>query len=145
MESIGNILGRLSNDLGLKSGRRINSIRKGWYNLVGETIAGHSYPEDIKGDMLILTVETPQWMHHLTFFNEEIAQRLSPFGVKRVRFKLGRLPSPPEPEHKIKECLLSEDDKRYLDDVLSGIKDEELKERFRGLLLHSLTKGRRID
>ncbi|GAB4542260.1 MAG: hypothetical protein Fur0020_11750 [Thermodesulfovibrionia bacterium] len=144
MESIGNIIGRFSRDLGLEVGRRINNIRKEWHNLVGETIASHSYPAEIRGDLLILTVETPQWMHHLTFFNREITEKLEGFGIKRVRFRLGKLPPFPELTHKEKECLLSEEDKVYLDEVLSGIKDEGLRDGFRRLITHSLIKGRGV-
>jgi hypothetical protein len=143
MESIGTIFNRVVKDIGLESARRINSIRKEWSGLVGEVISTHAYPEALKGDMLILVVESPQWMHHLSFYKDEVAIKLERFGVKRVRFRLGRLPSTPTLTPTPKERPLTEDDRRYLDDTLRGIKDGELRKRFQSLLLHGLTKGRR--
>jgi len=147
MESIGRIIGKLSKDLGsgLEGGIKLNAIRKRWDQLVGEIIGSHSYPEDIRGEVIILTVETPQWMHHLSFFKEEIVQRLETFGIKRVRFRIGRLHLPPEPADKIKEHPLSEEDRRYMNDLLSHINDDELREGFRRLIMHSLTRGKRPD
>jgi len=145
MKPFGTIFDKIAKDIGLESGRKIHNIRKEWSNLVGKTIATHAYPETIRGDMLILTVETPQWMHHLTFYKEEISLKLNAFGIKQVRFKLGKLPDSHNSVHEKKDLLLTEDDKRYLNDTLRNINDEELKERLRRLLIHGLTKGKRID
>lgn len=145
MKSFGTIFNKIARDIGLESGRKINSIRKQWHNLVGETIAIHAYPETIRGDMLVLAVETPQWMHHLTFYKEEITLKLNAFGIKRVNFRLGKLPDSCNTAHNDKEVLLTEDDRRYLNDTLKDINDKELKEGLKKLLIHGLTKGKRID
>ncbi len=145
MEPIGIIFNRIAKDIGLESGRKIHSIRKQWSELVGKTIATHTYPETIRGDVLILMVETPQWMHHLTFYKEKITLKLDVFGIKKVNFRLGKLPDSCNSLHEDKELLLTEDDRKYIDETLKDIKDEDIKDKLRSLLIHGLTKGRRRD
>jgi hypothetical protein len=143
MEPIGTIFNRIVRDIGLENARKINVIRKKWAELVGEVISNHAYPETLKGDMLILTVESPQWMHHLTFYKDEIITRLNTLGIKRVNFRLGKLPVYTNTTTKVKEIPLTENDKEYVNDILKDIKDDELRERLKRLLLHGLTRGKK--
>jgi len=144
MEPIGTIFNRIVRDIGLEGVKRLSSIRREWSGLMGGVISTHAYPDGLKGDMLVVVVESPQWMHHLSFYKEEMALKLERFGVKRIRFRLGRLPSSPTVASTPQERPLTEEDRRYLDDTLRDIKDEELRGRLESLLLHGLTRGRGV-
>jgi len=142
MQSLHNILKTFVRDHGLEGGVVLNAIRKKWDTLVGHTIAVHTYPDTIKNKTLTLIVDTPQWMHHLSFFKEEITGKLEHFNVSEIRFKLGRLPVTLQEKRKAEEVNLTEDDERYIENTLKNLKDDELKEKFRALIVHGLMKGK---
>jgi len=142
MQSLHNILKTFVRDHGLEGGVALNAIRKKWDTLVGHTIAVHTYPDTIKNKTLTLIVDTPQWMHHLSFFKEEITGKLEHFNVSEIRFKLGRIPETSQEKRKAEEVNLTEDDERYIENTLKNLKDDELKEKFRTLIVHGLMKGK---
>lgn len=143
MHSLHNILKTFVRDYGLEGGVVLNTIQSRWADFVGQTIALHTFPDTIKGKVLTLTVDTPQWMHHLSFFKEEIVAKLNPYNVEEIRFKIGRLPEKTKKPLKDEDVNLSEDDLRYLENTLKGLKDQELKERFKTLMIHGLMKGKK--
>jgi len=143
MEAIGSIFNRIVRDFGLENARKINVIRKKWPDLVGEIIATHTYPDFLRRDILTLIVESPHWMHHLTFYKNEIITRLERFGIREVNFRIGKLPPSADEKTRPLERPLSEDDRRYLNEILRDIRDEELRQRFGRLLFHGLSMGRR--
>jgi hypothetical protein len=143
MQSLQNILKTFVKDHGLEGGLALNGIRKKWEKLVGHAITVHTYPDTIKNKILTLIVDTPQWMHHLSFFKEEIIGKLEHFNVSEIRFKLGRLPETAHEKKKAEEVNLTEDDLRYIENTLKNLKDDDLKEKFRSLIAHGLIKGKK--
>jgi hypothetical protein len=143
MQSLQNILKTFIKSHGLESGVVLSAIRRQWRNLVGETISAHTFPDTMKGGVLILVVDTPQWMHHLSFFKAEIIERLKPYAVNDIRLRIGRLPEQIKEDPSTGQAGLSEDDERYIDNTLKNIKDEDLREKFRTLIVHGLTRGKK--
>lgn len=144
MQPLSNILKKFVKDYGLDSGITLNIIKNQWIKLVGQNIALHTSPDLIKGNTLFINVDTPQWMHHLSFFKQDICQKLNPYRITEVRFKLGKLPESANISKEINSVSLSEEDLRYIENTVRSIKDDELKERFRVLLANTLTlKDRR--
>lgn len=139
MQPLHSILRKFVREHGFEGGVVLNALRNQWVNLVGDAVAAHTYPDTIKGNVLTLIVDTPQWMHHLSFYKEDITEKLSPFDVKEIRFRTGRIPEKPEESHNTEGIELSDEDSRYIDNTLKNIKDEELKEKFRKLIMHGLT------
>ncbi|MBI5740021.1 MAG: DUF721 domain-containing protein [Nitrospirae bacterium] len=143
MQSFQNILRTFVKSYGLESGVSLNALRNKWTDIVGRPVSSHTCPDMIKGNVLTVIVDTPQWMHHLSFFKEEIISRLSQYNVAEVRFRIGRLPEETKDVQKGGNAALSEDDTRYIENTLMGLKDEELREKFRTLIAHGLTKGKK--
>lgn len=143
MQSLHNILKTFVKDHGLEGGVVLNSIQNQWENIAGQTVAAHTFPDTIKGNVLTLIVDTPQWLHHLSFFKEEIATKLKSYNVIGVRFKLGRLPENKKENRTPVDINLSEDDLRYLENTLRNLKDEDLREKFRTLIVHGLMRGKK--
>lgn len=140
MQSLQNILKTFIKIDGLECGVALTAIRRQWTNLVGETIAAHTFPDTLKGSVLNLIVDTPQWMHHLSFFKEEITAKLYPYSVSDIRFRIGRIPEQEKGDNSTNKAGLSEDDERFIDNTLKNLNDDELKEKFRTLIEHGLTK-----
>ncbi len=145
MQRAGNILRKFTKELGLEGGIRLNAIKNQWLNIVGQTIAVHTSPDIIKGKILTLVVDTPQWMHHLSFYKEEICKKLKPYNINEIRFRLGRLPERIDTKHQKENPLLTEEDSRYIENTIKFIKDKELKEKLRTLLVHGVTKGKKLQ
>ena len=143
MQSLRHILKTFITDYGLKDGIALKAIRSDWAEIVGNPIAAHTFPDTIKGRVLNLVVDTPQWMHHLSFFKAEIIERLKSFAVDDIRFRIGRLPEQIKEDPSTDQACLNEDDERYIDNTLKNIQDEELREKFRTLIVHGLTKGKK--
>lgn len=143
MQSLHNILKTFVKDYGLEGGVALNAIRSQWHKIVGQTIMGHTFPDTIKGKVLTLVVDTPQWLHHLSFFKEEITTKLKPYNVEEIRFKIGRLPENTKETRAAEDIKLSEDDLRYLENTLRNLKDGDLREKFRTLIVHGLMRGKK--
>jgi len=143
MQRAGSILKRFIKDYGLETGLTLERIKAEWASLVGETIAAHTSPHTIKGKRIFITVDTPQWMHHLSFYKQEILEKLKPYKLEDLRLRIGSLPQPLHIERKDSVVSLTEKESRYIEETIKDIKDEELKEKFRVLLAHAITKGKR--
>jgi predicted nucleic acid-binding Zn ribbon protein len=143
MQSLQNILKPFIKIHGLECGVALTAIRRQWINLVGGTIAAHTFPDSLKGSVLNLIVDTPQWMHHLSFFKEEITAKLKPYAVGDIRFRIGKIPEQKKADLSKDEARLSEDDERFIDNTLKNLRDEELKEKFRTLIVHGLTRRKK--
>jgi hypothetical protein len=145
MYALNTILRKFIKDFDISSGVKLASIRTRWEGIVGGTIAAHTAPYTLKGRVLTLTVDTPQWLHHLSFFKEEIKGKLGDYQIEEIRFRIGSLPEKSHRKETDKDCEVSDSDQRYIANTLKGIKDSELKERLRSLLVHAITKGRRAE
>lgn len=144
MQRVGNILRQFIRDYGLEGGLTLEKIKAEWVSLVGDTIAAHTCPQTMRGKTIFITVDTPQWMHHLDFYKQEILEKLKPYKVEEVRFKLGKLSENLGTELRTGGIYQpTEEDAQYIENTIRSIKDEELKERFRTLITHGLTKGKR--
>ena len=145
MHPLNSILRKFIKDFDLTGGLKLSKIKNHWRNIVGHTIASHTCPYILRDGILTLTVDTPQWMHHLGFFKEEIKDKLKEYNVHEVRFSLGKLPESLENETETGTIEISDSDKRYINNTLRVIKDKELKEKFRTLLIHAVTKGKQEE
>ncbi len=142
MHALQEILRKLVKNYGIEGGAVLNSIRRNWEDIVGKTIAVHTAPDTIKNSALSIKVDTPQWMHHLSFFKEDIIEKLKSYNVKDVKFRIGRLSQQTGKTSKQDDVILSGDDQRYLENTINTVKDEELKKKFKSLISHGLTKGK---
>lgn len=142
MYPLNSILKKFTRDLGLEGSAALKTIRDRWNDLVGPTIATHASPDIIRGKTLTIVVDTPQWMHHLGFYREEILHKLEAYGVREIRFRLGR-PSSHDTTGQYKELPLTDEDSRYIEESIKIIKDQELREKFRTLFIHGLTRSRK--
>lgn len=142
MHALQDILRKLIGNYGIQGGAVLNAIKKHWTDIVGTSIAAHTSPDTIKNKTLSINVDTPQWMHHLGFFKEDIADKLKPYNVTGVRFKIGSLPERAEQPLNAEDVMLSADDQRYLENTIQSVKDNELKEKFKSLITHGLTRGK---
>lgn len=142
MQSFQSLLKKFAKGFKLEDGVVITALRDKWTALVGETIAVHTFPDMIKDRHLTLIVDSPQWRHHLDFLKKDICEKLERYGVDDLKFRIGKIPESRGKLSKAVEAQLTEDDLRYIENTIKNVKDEELKETFRKLIAHGLTRKR---
>lgn len=143
MHSLNGLLKKYFKESGIENGLLVNKLQKNWPMLVGKTIAAHTSPESVKDKQLTITVDTPQWMHHLGFFKEELSEKLKQYDMSEIRFKLGKLSKAEESKPSLPKLELSSDDSAYIEDTLKDVDDPELKEKLKNLITHGLTENKR--
>ena len=121
MHPINSILKKFIKDFGLTGGITLSQINDHWSNIVGQTIASHTSPYMLRDGILTLTVDTPQWMHHLGFFKEEIKEKLKEYHVREIRLSLGRLPESNTDETEAVTAEISDSDQRYINNTLRAV------------------------
>lgn len=142
MQPLKNILKQFVRDFGIEGSAFLKTIQNRWESIVGQTIAVHTFPDTIKNRVLTIIVDTPQWIHHLSFYKKDISLKLKEFDINDVRFRLGRLPETCNTAQEEEEAALSEEESRYIENTVRNIRDKELKEKFRTLIKHGLTRGK---
>lgn len=93
MTDISSVIKNLSKSLGFEQKMVELSIQKRWNEIMGENIANHTRPGQIRYKKLYIEVDNSVWMHQLLFLKEEVLSRVNrSIGreiIDEVRFKLG--------------------------------------------------------
>ena len=76
-QRLGAILPDVHRKCGLERRARERDLLEDWPEIVGEKIAGHSRPVDIRDGVLWLTVDHAAWRQELTLLQPEIIRRLN--------------------------------------------------------------------
>ncbi len=125
-----------------------------WAKAVGHQIARQTEPFKFKDDTLSVKVTTSAWMQQLQFMKEEILEKVNAAGpsrkITKLRFFMGQLTPEPdrgnekdrsEPVH---ESSLGDRDKRLIEENLSRVTDDELREALRRVMVReALTRSYR--
>jgi hypothetical protein len=79
---------------------------------------------------LLIFVDAPAWLQELSFRKGEIIRKLEAFGIRDVRFRVGRIRKPlPKPARTSRK--LTEEEKMLITEILSPIGDAEVREHAR--------------
>ncbi len=94
---------------------------------------------------LLIAVDSPVWLQELQFLQEEIVRKLDPYGVKRVRFRLGRIAVMEKPGSRSRKPAsksIKPDEQVFIDETTSQIKDESLQAALKAAMRKSITSIR---
>jgi hypothetical protein len=117
-------------DLGMENAMRFHLIETQWNSLMGGTLALHASPANLSGDQLLIFVDAPAWLQELSFRKAEIIRKLEAFGIRDVRFRVGRTRRP-SPEPVSAPRTLTEAERTLITEILSPIEDAEVREQAR--------------
>lgn len=137
------ILRKIVKSHGLEGSVTLNKLKGKWGSIMGQTIAVHTFPETVRNNVLTIVVDTPQWMHHLSFFKEDMAAKLKLYNIDGIRFRVGRITAGTTKALSTENIELTDDELKYVERVTENIMDEELQKQFKSLITHGLTKGKR--
>jgi len=77
--SLGNILGRVTEELGLESTLFYESIKRNWESIVGSTNAKNIKPLTVKNGILTISVSSPAWMTQARFYKASFINKINKF------------------------------------------------------------------
>jgi len=145
VERAGSALGPLIKDLGLEDALKLYRIQHSWKKFVGEPLASHSFPAALKGGLLFVNVNSPAWLQQAGYFKTKMIEKLGGFGVSDMRLKLGRLEPPARKERTSVLPPRVEPDPAIVEELISAIEDDELREAARRAVRKALGTPRKKD
>ncbi|RME65978.1 MAG: DUF721 domain-containing protein [Nitrospirae bacterium] len=128
MDLIGDELLRVLSELGLKDTYTLSVIQQKRDKIFGEFLANHLWPTRVHEGVLFINVSSRQMLLSINSLKPEILKKLSPYGIKDIKLKIGpvrplklKKQSIPKP----KDTPLPEDLNRALQ---TEVKDPALRE-----------------
>jgi hypothetical protein len=79
---------------------------------------------------MLLNVDSPVWLQELNYFKKDIIEKLCPYGIKDIRFKLGNVTKKAGLEARnqgVSVKTLTPEEISYIEKTISQIFDEELR------------------
>ena len=143
VKKIGNLISPLVAGLGLEEAMRFEQIKKEWSAVFREPLSLHMSPCSLKHGELLITVDSPVWHQQLIFLKAEIVKNVSTFGVKDVRFRVGKVVQTrtKEKPRPLQQKVPSPDraSLEQIEETISALKDGPIKESIRKTMERSLT------
>jgi len=139
------LLAPLIGDLGIRDGVRLAGIRKDWSSIFADPVPLHTYPLMLSRDELLVAVDSPVWLQELQFYKENIVKKLASYGVKAVRFRIGRVSAPAEPEGRSRKAgirSLTDKELAFIQEEAAKIRDDSLKETLKTTMKKAITSGK---
>ncbi len=130
MERAGSILTPAIKRLGIEEDVRLQRIKNDWEAIFDKPLSLHMSPSRLLEGELLLNTDSPIWMQQLNFCRKEILGKLSAYGVREIRLRVGKVfrqktEGPDAGEQLSGE--VSDEDALFIDGLVSPVGDEELK------------------
>lgn len=128
MQRVGKILLSLFNNYGMEDAIKLKFLRKIWNNLFTSPVIEHSFPKELKNDVLFVTVNSHIWLTQLKLLKNEFLKKLYPYGIKDIEFRFGRIyRNQKEKTEKNHTITLSSEQEEWIKDIIKNIKDSEMR------------------
>jgi hypothetical protein len=130
VKRVDSLLSPLVKDLGIESNIKFIEIKKIWHTLFSEPLSCHMVPYKMIEGAILLNVDSPVWLQELNYFKKDIIKKLGPYGIKDVRFNLGKVPKKARSEdcNRVhREKALTPEEVSYIEKAVSQIIEEDLR------------------
>ncbi len=147
MKRLDSLLAPLIKNLDLEDGARLSRLKKSWHQIFHPPLVSHMYPLNFSEGELLINVDSPAWMQELHFFRNEIIAKLDSYGVKSIRFRIGRAQALPyskdlkKPGKEKEFKKLSNEEINYIENITSKIPEEELRKKIRTAIEKAVSSG----
>lgn len=146
MKRLDSLLAPLIKNLDLEDGARLSSIRKNWHQIFHPPLVSHMYPSSFSEGELLINIDSPAWMQELNFFRNQIIAKLNSYGVRSVRFRIGRVHSKTQNINQFKKDKepkkLSDEETKYIENTICKITEEKLREKIRTTIEKAVLSGK---
>lgn len=140
MEKTDSLLGPLLRRLGIEDGVRLARIQASWDGIFDRPLSQHISPARFAEGELLINVESPPWLQQLSYCKRDIVDKLRPFGVREVRFRVGRIYRKSGQTGPPAEKTLAPEDREFIAELVAGVPDEDLRAAVRAAAERSLSK-----
>lgn len=159
MNSLRLVLPKTLKQLGLASRFNAESVTLNWRQIVGEDIAAHTRPGQVRRGVLSVAANNAVWAHHLSTMKEEIINRINAYMgekvVNEIKFQAGyfqkdqnenNIDNPEPPVPRWRDVRLEEGERRKIDQLTSDLADDQLKQKLNRILVkeYSLRKAKKL-
>ncbi len=142
LDSFGSILSGLSKRLGLESRLVELRLQHRWRDIVGEPMASHTKPTQIRFKKLYLVVRNSVWLQQLTFLKPALLTKLQAVSgtesITDIAFRVGEIPdeTEPSPASLTGELESTQSEKSWAELVAytAMIQDPSIREQFREVI-----------
>jgi hypothetical protein len=144
VKKIDSLLAPVIKNLDIEDGVRFAGIRKNWQLLFKKPLTYHAAPSVLSGGELVLNVDSPAWLQELKFFTGDIIKKLSPFGVRTIRLRLGKVKESISVEQGARRSApvqFTPEEIDYIQQTVSGVYDEELRGTIRAAIEKAISSG----
>jgi len=138
IDSFGSILSGLAKRLGIESRLFELRLHHHWDGIVGDPIAAHTCPDQIRFKKLYLIVRSSVWMQQLTFLKPSLIAKLNEKAgtelITDIAFRVGEIPvrnqqTTPAPPLSA-SLMVSEAALAEASAPVAGIQDPAIRQRF---------------
>lgn len=133
MHKTSSLLEPLIAKLGIAEGVRLARLKTDWDEIFDKPLSLHMWPSKYSEGTLLLNVDSPLWIHQLSYHKNAILEKLRAYGVRDIRFRVGKL------SRRAKRLAdaprlsaISGEDSSFVASLVSGIGDPELRDAIRG-------------
>lgn len=149
LDSFGSILSGVSKRLGLEPRLIELRLQHRWHDLVGEPMASHTWPAQIRFKKLYLIVRNPVWLQQLTFLKPALLTKLEaeagPGCVTDIAFRIGEIPDTSTADSDLLNTGLTShhlaEPSPEMVSHTETIQDASLRERFREVISRYLAQA----
>jgi hypothetical protein len=139
------LLAPLLKDSGIESGVAFAGITKNWFSLFQKPLSQHISPCLLNSGELLINVDSPTWLQELKFFKEDIQKKLHPYGIRSVRFRIGRVSMNAMPDNKSRPPetrQLDDEERSFIEHAVTDIGDDSMKQTLKKTIEKAITSGR---
>lgn len=143
MKRVDLLISPILKEFGMEEAVSFEGIKRRWADMFPEPLSLHMSPSGLKNGELLITVDSPLWLQQLTFFKTEIIKNLSSYGIRDVRFRVGKVNTTKirvSQNAQRKKQSLDCDALQQIEDTVSEIKDIAVKESIRKAMEKSLLR-----
>lgn len=150
LDSFGTILSGLAKRLGLQSHLFELQLQQQWREIIGEPIASHTWPAQVRFKKLYLIVRNSVWLQQLTFLKPTLLAKLNEQAgaelITDIAFRVGEIPIPDQqiaaPTHSLQMPSASEAALVEAAAHAAAIQDTELRNRLTHVMAEAVSRSR---
>ena len=142
------ILSVLMKDYGLGAKTHEYKILKLWDSTFGDNISSHTQPVRLIRGALTVMVDSPAWMHQLTFYRDELIEKVNDRIGKKIvtdiRFKVGKVETKKTPDSQLStpNFQMSPQQSEKIEGYLKAVKDTEIREAIKKAITKAFIRGK---
>jgi hypothetical protein len=148
LDSFGTILTGLAQRLGLESKLFEARLRRQWPDIVGEPIANHARPDQIRFKKLTIFVCNSVWLQQLTFLKPVLLEKVNALAggplVTEIVLRIGKIPAGTFPASSGSAETTPQDPPAELlleaTQHTQGIQDQSLREHLTAVMVQTLNR-----